>query len=95
MNAISKLSSKGQLVVPKEERDRLGWQPSDSIEFVPVPDGVTLRALPKAKPGLTAEAVSARLREIVQYDGPFVTDQQISEAGAVAAVERYLRSCDQ
>lgn len=93
MNAVSKLSSKGQLVVPKEERDRLGWQPSDRIEFVPIPDGITLRALPRTRSGHSAQDVSARLRELVRYDGPYVTEKEISDAAAAAAADRYLRSC--
>jgi AbrB family looped-hinge helix DNA binding protein len=94
MNAVSKLSSKGQLVVPKEERDRLGWQASDRIEFVPLPDGVALRALPRDKQGLTAEQVFAELRKVVRYTGPPVSDEDISAAGANAAAERYRRSCN-
>ena len=31
----STITSKGQLTVPKEIRDRMGWKPGDRVDFVP------------------------------------------------------------
>jgi antitoxin PrlF len=39
------LTSKGQLTVPKEVRERLDLKPGDRVEFVFLPDG-TVRFLP-------------------------------------------------
>ena len=40
----STMSSKGQTVIPKEIRDRLGLQPGDAVDFVVQEDGdVVLR----------------------------------------------------
>lgn len=42
--ATSRMSTKGQLVVPKEIRDHLGLRPGDRIDFVIQEDGeVVLR----------------------------------------------------
>jgi AbrB family looped-hinge helix DNA binding protein len=41
------LSSKGQVVIPKEIRDELHWHPGTQITLVSSASGVTLKALPK------------------------------------------------
>ena len=94
MNAVSRLSSKGQLVVPKAVRDQLGWHAADDIEFVLQPDSVTLRAVPRQAAGLSFEEALAKLRAISRYVGPRISDEQISEAGQLAAAEQYSRTCD-
>lgn len=47
MTRATTLTSKGQVTIPKEVRDKLGLQPHDKITFV-VEDGfATLRRLPR------------------------------------------------
>lgn len=46
----SKLTSKGQITVPKAVRDRLGLRPGDEIEFVPTSKGFALRKFPVDSP---------------------------------------------
>ena len=41
------LSSKGQVVIPKEIRDELQWQAGTRITLVSGASGVTLKAVPK------------------------------------------------
>jgi AbrB family looped-hinge helix DNA binding protein len=41
------LSSKGQVVIPKEIRDELHWEAGTQISLVSSASGVTLRAVPK------------------------------------------------
>jgi AbrB family looped-hinge helix DNA binding protein len=45
-----KLSSKGQIVIPKEIRDELHWQAGTQLSLVATASGVSLRAIP-AKTG--------------------------------------------
>ena len=41
--AISRLTSKGQITLPKEVRDQLGLRPGDEVEFVQEDDNYLLR----------------------------------------------------
>lgn len=45
-NAIITLSSKGQVVIPKEIRDELHWDAGTQIALVSSASGVTLKAVP-------------------------------------------------
>jgi AbrB family looped-hinge helix DNA binding protein len=65
MTAMTILSSKGQLVVPKAIRQRHGWKAGDRIELVDTAAGVMLRAVPTAASGQTTEAVFAAIDAIV------------------------------
>ena len=48
--ATIKLSSKGQIVIPKEIRDQLHWQAGTELSLVTTVSGVSLKAMP-AKSG--------------------------------------------
>ena len=45
--ATTTLSSKGQVVIPKEVRDELHWDAGTQIALVSSASGVTLKAVPK------------------------------------------------
>jgi AbrB family looped-hinge helix DNA binding protein len=77
MNAYTKISGKGQVVVPKATRDRLGWQPGTDLEVVETGDAVTLRRKRRRETLSVAEAV-ARFREIYQHKGPPIPIEQLS-----------------
>jgi AbrB family looped-hinge helix DNA binding protein len=77
MNAYTKVSEKGQVVVPKATRDRLGWQPGTDLEVIESGDAVTLRKRSSDRT-LTVEAAVARLRGIVRYDGPPIPIDRLS-----------------
>lgn len=77
MNAYTKVSEKGQVVVPKATRDRLGWQPGTDLEVIESGDAVTLRKRSSDRT-LTVEAAAARLRGIVRYDGPPIPIDRLS-----------------
>ena len=77
MNAFTRISEKGQVVVPKATRDRLGWLPGTDLEIVETSDAVTLRP---RRPGgrLTVEDAVARFRMLYQHDGPPVPVEELS-----------------
>ena len=47
--ATIKLSSKGQVVIPKEIRDQLQWGAGTVLTLVSSASGVTLKAVPEVK----------------------------------------------
>jgi len=46
-SATIPLSSKGQVVIPKEIRDELNWVAGTQIDLISNASGVTLKAVPK------------------------------------------------
>lgn len=68
MNTFTKMSEKGQVVVPKAVRERLGWRPGTDLEVVESSDAVTLRRRAKGGSIGVDEAV-ARLERIYRHKG--------------------------
>jgi len=85
----TKLSSKGQIVLPKSVRDAHGWGPGTEFVIESTPDGVRLRAkAPFARTQLEQVFGSAR------YSGP-AKSQADMDAGIRAAVARRHRRSEQ
>lgn len=89
MNAFTKLSEKGQVVVPKATRDRLGWLAGLDLEVIEGPDSVTFRHRGERKT-LTAEAAVARFRKIYQHQGPPVSLAQMNQDAQQAAEKAVI-----
>jgi AbrB family looped-hinge helix DNA binding protein len=79
------MTSKGQLTIPKEIRERLGLKPGDKVDFVPTGDA----------------EVSVRKRQVVPLrelfgtfptNGVTLTIEEMDEAIAQAVIERHERS---
>lgn len=90
MNAKTTLSAKGQVVIPKDVRDRLRLMPGDKLDVIESGDDVLLRrVVPKGK--LSVDEAIARFREIFVYDGPPVSieemNQSISEMAEKSALD--------
>lgn len=81
MNAQTKVSSKGQIVIPKDVRDRLRIAAGDQLEVVERPDGVLLRKSPP-KSTKTFEECVAIIRQAIKYEGPRYTEAE--EKAAIA-----------
>jgi AbrB family looped-hinge helix DNA binding protein len=63
--ATLKLSSKGQIVIPKEIRDELHWQAGTQLTLVSSVSGVTLKTAPKKTGGNLGDLIG-----MLRYDGP-------------------------
>lgn len=88
MNMQSRISSKGQVVIPKDIRDRLRLEPGTPLEIIETADSVTFRrASPVRK--LTFEEATARIRERIKYTGPRYSDQEQREA-----IDEMFRTSD-
>ena len=79
--ARTRLSSKGQVIIPKAVRERHGWQPGVELEVEDRGDVVILRPV-RLFPPTTIEEVYGCLK----YDGPPVTIEQMDEG-----IEREMR----
>ncbi|MBK7423058.1 MAG: AbrB/MazE/SpoVT family DNA-binding domain-containing protein [Propionivibrio sp.] len=66
------LSSKGQVVIPKEIRDELHWSAGTRITLVSSASGVTLKTAPKK--------TSRRLEDLIgmlKHDGPPLSTEDL------------------
>lgn len=75
--AKTRLSSKGQVIIPKAVRERQGWRPGVELEVEDWGDAVVLRSA-KPFPPTTFEEV----RGCLKYHGPPVTIEEMDEAVA-------------
>ena len=65
------LSSKGQLVIPKEVRDELHWEAGTELTLISSASGVTLKALPKKTGRNLADLIG-----MLKHDGiPLSTEE--------------------
>ena len=70
MNVRAKISSKGQLVLPKAVRDAYGLVPGSEVEMEVMNDGIFLKPCPKrVRKTYTLDEVAGFLK----YDGPPVS----------------------
>ncbi len=74
------MSGKGQVVIPKDVRDALGFVAGQKLDVIPSGDGVFLRPAAR-KTGRSAEEIFARLREIAPpWEGPPATIEAMDRA---------------
>jgi AbrB family looped-hinge helix DNA binding protein len=57
-----KITSKGQVTIPQELRERFGLLPNTEVEFVPADDGRELRLRKSAKSSNRGRALVERLQ---------------------------------
>ena len=78
----TRLSSKGQLILPKWLRDRYNWREGDEFIVIDTGHGVLLQPNRPFAPS-TLEEVMA----IIDYDGPAFTVEEMDEAVAASFKE--------
>jgi AbrB family looped-hinge helix DNA binding protein len=61
-NTRVRITSKGQVTIPQELRERFGLLPNTEVEFVATPDGRELRLLKSSKPSGRGRALIERMR---------------------------------
>jgi len=92
MNAQTRLSARGQVVIPKDVRDRMQWAQGEPLDVIETSEGVLLKR-PRAGKTLTLDAALARIRARVHYDGPPVSiddmDKAVGEMFQNAADDRF------
>jgi AbrB family looped-hinge helix DNA binding protein len=86
MNAQTKMSAKGQVVIPKAVRDRLRWKEGASLEVVETGSGVLLRPSGAKRERLSIEEFR---RRHPPQPGPRLTLEQMDEAVLQEAARRY------
>lgn len=80
----TKLSTKGQVILPAAVRERRGWKPGVVLQVTETPNGVLLSVAEPLFPPTTPEEVFGSLR----YDGPRI---EIDQAIADEVAERHAR----
>lgn len=88
VTAQTRMSAKGQVVIPKELRDRLHWLPGTEIEIEEGLDGVILRPKRPARKRLTLEEFVARRPKHV---GPPVSIEEMDAAVLRGVREQWER----
>lgn len=85
--ATTRLSTKGQMILPKAIRDLRQWDAGTELTVIDTPDGVLLNAAKPLFPRKTIKEVAGMLK----YDGPTRTIEEMNEAIAMAVRERHAR----
>jgi len=80
--ARTRLSSKGQLIIPKDIRDRRGWKAGTELEILDQGDVLVLRRAETPFARTTFEEVRGCLR----YDGPPIALEDFDEG-----IARHVR----
>lgn len=78
----TRLSTKGQIVIPREVREQLGWEPGLELEVRDEGNSILIRPA-----GLLEATTLADLQGCVQYDGPALSVEDMDAAVAAAARE--------
>jgi AbrB family looped-hinge helix DNA binding protein len=88
VNAQTKLSAKGQVVIPKALRDRLHWAEGEELEVVEAAGGVLLRRKTQPRERISIEEFR---RRVPPHKGPPVTLEEMEEAILEEAAARFER----
>jgi len=82
----TKLSTKGQVILPKAIRDRHRWKPGMELDIEDRPDGVLLKPIGRKKKYTIDDLVG-----IVKYDGPPKSIEDMNAAIEAEVRRRHAR----
>lgn len=80
----TRLSTKGQVILPKGARDRKGWAPGEALVVEERPDGLLIRK-DRLFPPKTMDEVAGKLK----WEGPPVTDEEMRTGPLEIARQKY------
>jgi len=83
---VTKLSTRGQVVLPKTVRDRRGWRPGTEFLVEETPSGILLRPQRPFAPARFED-----VRGILKYKGRPKTVEEMNQGIAKAVKERHAR----
>lgn len=86
----TRLSSKGQVIIPKSLRDSRHWQVGQELEVIDTVDGVLLKPVRAVKPAALDE-----LYGCLQYPGPARSLEDMQKAIAEGVTQQGIISDDQ
>lgn len=90
MNARATFSAKGQIVIPKDVRDRYRFTNGQVVDVVETPEGVLLKTPTLQKASSYEEAVR-RMRQAIAYDGPPLGEDEWQAGIAKAVKEKWAK----
>jgi AbrB family looped-hinge helix DNA binding protein len=90
MTAQTKLSAKGQVVIPKDVRDRLGLVEGTLFDVIERGEEVVLKRKSETGRGLTAAEALREIQETYLYDGPPVSLEEMRAAAREQSIKAYL-----
>ena len=79
MSATTKLSAKGQVVIPADVRRALGLSAGQTLRVTRTEGGVLLTPVLQ-KSGRTTAEIVAELRKIYQHKGPAATIEEMNQS---------------
>jgi AbrB family looped-hinge helix DNA binding protein len=80
MNAVTRMSSKGQVVIPKDVRDALGWAEGEELRVRKSGDRAVLELATPERAKMSWDEFDRRIPRI--YSGPPVSVEAMDEAVA-------------
>ncbi len=94
MTAQTRLSAKGQVVIPKDVRDRLGLKEGTEFDVIERAGEVVLRRKAGVPVVSAKESVAAAVREIrsfYRYEGPALSIEDMDRSIETAVAARTSR----
>ncbi len=88
MNAQTKMSAKGQVVIPKAVRDRLQWSEGEELEVIEAADGLLLRRKSGHRERISIEEFR---RRVPPHKGVPVSLEEMEQAILREAAARFER----